>query len=233
MKRILIFDTASDNCLNIQSELEKKYSYSVKLITETAEMNHALGRFEPDLILCGNGFGPLSFDKLISQIKQVSSAPVLPLLSAKEALVNTQHIKALCTDFICTPVRIPELIARLELHSEDSSIIPSAVFTNGALLIDHENCKIYLDGNPVHLTMLEYKLICLLAKNCGSVVTYESITNELWQNCVGSEIRSLRVIVTTIRRKLKSPQIAQNIIQTHMGIGYCMPIYLPPSEKAE
>lgn len=220
LKRVLILDTPSENCINIQSGLEQ--SYSVKLITQVSEIPPSVGGFEPDIIICGSGFSGSDISDNINQIRQISGASIIALLSPDEAVALP--IKKLFTDFVCIPVRMPELIARIELHCRNNAVRPTSVFTNGELLVDHENCKVYMGGIPVRLTMLEYKFICLLAKNCGAVVTYDNIIKELWNNCVGGEIRSLRVIVAAIRDKLSLPSAKQTVIQTHMGIGYCMPV---------
>lgn len=222
MKRILIFNCQNINCLAIRSELEK--SYYVKLTKDFNEVPSTLCHFAPDIILCGNEFNGSPLSGLMSRIVQFTKAPVIAIL--QETDLETVPLTPPLSDFICSPVKMNELITRIELRTlkvRDSEAAP-AIFNNGELLIDLENCHVYIGEKPVHLTMLEYRLICLLAKNRGKVVPYVDILNELWHDCIGGEIRSLRVIVAAVRDKLTT-ETGYPYIQTHMGIGYCMPLY--------
>ena len=97
----------------------------------------------------------------------------------------------------------------------------SQIFTNGDLKIDYVAGCAYIGEEELHLTPLEYKLLCLLAKNVGKVLTHTFITNELWGCSWDNEVASLRVCMATLRKKIEVPGQAQ-YIQTHVGIGYRM-----------
>ena len=96
-----------------------------------------------------------------------------------------------------------------------------STFRNGSLLIDYGTGCAYLDGVPVKLTPTEYKLLCLLAKDVGKVLTHTYLTNKIWGSCWESDMASLRVHMATLRRKLEKDSSVQ-YIQTHIGIGYRM-----------
>lgn len=70
--------------------------------------------------------------------------------------------------------------------------------------------------------MIEYKILCLLAKNVGKVLTHTYITHEIWGSSYENEIGSLRVFMATLRKKLEGQSQKQQYIQTHIGIGYRM-----------
>ena len=95
------------------------------------------------------------------------------------------------------------------------------MFTNGELKIDYAAGCTYLAGQEVHLTPIEYKLLCLLAKNVGKVLTHTYITRKIWGNSMESDIASLRVFMATLRKKLEKGGGTQ-YIQTHIGVGYRM-----------
>lgn len=118
------------------------------------------------------------------------------------------------SDFITYPIREDELIFRIERLLFDDGL-----FENGALTIDTYRCIVTIDGMQVHLTMLEYKLLCLLAGSCGKTVDYQTIMRELWGSPIGSEIRSVRVFVNALRKKLGTAELIKNA----MGKGYVMP----------
>ena len=96
------------------------------------------------------------------------------------------------------------------------------IFTNGALKIDYAAGCAYLDGAELHLTPIEYKLLCLLSKNVGKVLTHTYITQQIWGSSWENDIASLRVFMATLRKKLENGKDGQQYIQTHIGIGYRM-----------
>ena len=77
----------------------------------------------------------------------------------------------------------------------------ASVFVNGGLRIDYAAGCVYLQGAELHLTPIEYKLLCLLAQNVGKVLTHTYITRKIWGNSMDSDIASLRVFMATLRKK--------------------------------
>ena len=86
--------------------------------------------------------------------------------------------------------------------------------------IDYASGCVYLDGEELHLTPIEYKLVCLLAKNVGKVLTHKYIIQSVWGTPADNSEASLRVFMATLRKKLSDS--SQALIQTHIGIGYRM-----------
>ncbi len=95
------------------------------------------------------------------------------------------------------------------------------VFINGNLKIDYAAGCTWLDGEEVHLTPIEYKLICLLSKNVGKVLTHNFILHEIWGSYT-NDIPALRVFMATLRKKVEKDPSQPKYIQTHIGIGYRM-----------
>ena len=113
----------------------------------------------------------------------------------------------------------------ISARTEDSDKIgvqDSPIFTNGALKIDYAAGCAYLDGTELHLTPIEYKLLCLLSKNVGKVLTHTYITQQIWGSSWENDIASLRVFMATLRKKLERGKDGQQYIQAHIGIGYRM-----------
>ena len=101
----------------------------------------------------------------------------------------------------------------------------SARYQNGGLVIDYAAGCAWRDGQELHLTPIEYKLLCLLAKNTGKVLTHNYIIGEIWgstSDSIAAELPSLRVFMATLRKKLETDQSHPQYIQTHIGIGYRM-----------
>ena len=80
----------------------------------------------------------------------------------------------------------------------------------------------FLDGKELHLTPSEYKLLCLLCRNVGKVLTHTFITPQIWGRSWENDIASLRVFMATLRKKLEQEPGSPQYIQTHIGVGYRM-----------
>ena len=98
----------------------------------------------------------------------------------------------------------------------------SPVFQNGKLKIDYAAGCAYLNGEELHLTPIEYKLLCLLSHNVGKVLTHTYITQQIWGSSWENDIASLRVFMATLRKKLEPKKDCPQYIQTHIGVGYRM-----------
>ena len=131
-------------------------------------------------------------------------------------------------DYLTKPFSVDELLARLRVAlrraRQDSGHAgaPEAVFTNGELKIDYAAGCTYLAGQEVHLTPIEYKLLCLLAKNVGKVLTHNFILKEVWGSALPGDTPSLRVFMATLRKKIEPVPAQPKYIQTHVGVGYRM-----------
>ena len=93
---------------------------------------------------------------------------------------------------------------------------------NGELKIDYTAGCVFLRGEELHLTPIEYKLLCLLSRNMGKVLTHTYITQQVWGRSSENDVASLRVFMATLRKKLEADKKEVQYIQTHIGIGYRM-----------
>ena len=131
-------------------------------------------------------------------------------------------------DYLTKPFSVDELLARLRVTQRRLALMKAdtaqetPIFTNGALKIDYAAGCAYIDGEELHLTPIEYKLLCLLSKNVGKVLTHTYITQQIWGSSWENDIASLRVFMATLRKKLENGKDGQQYIQTHIGIGYRM-----------
>lgn len=98
----------------------------------------------------------------------------------------------------------------------------AAVFTNGQLRVDYAAGCAYLNDEELHLTPIEYKLLCLLSKNVGKVLTHTFIMQNIWGNSWDNDIASLRIFMATLRKKIEKGPNSTQYIQTHIGVGYRM-----------
>ena len=124
------------------------------------------------------------------------------------------------------PFSIDELLARIrvafrKMNYDNSSAKEEPIFINGGLKIDYSANTVYVDEEEVHLTPMEYRLLCLLAKNVGKVLTHNYILDKIWVNVlVDRDTQSLRVFMATLRKKIEKDPSEPKYIQTHIGVGY-------------
>ena len=81
---------------------------------------------------------------------------------------------------------------------------------------------LFTNGEQMHLTPIEYKMLCLLARNIGKVLTHTYITQNIWGSSWDNDVASLRVFMATLRKKLEKDVNSSQYIQTHIGVGYRM-----------
>lgn len=105
---------------------------------------------------------------------------------------------------------------------QNEAAAEASVFTNGQLRIDYAAGCAYLDDDELHLTPIEYKLLCLLSRNIGKVLTHTFITQNIWGSSWDNDIASLRVFMATLRKKLEKEADSPQYIQTYIGVGYRM-----------
>ena len=154
--------------------------------------------------------------------------PIIVISARTEDSDKIVALDAGADDYLTKPFSVDELLARLRVTQRRLSLMKtdaaqeSSIFTNGALKIDYAAGCAYLGGAELHLTPIEYKLLCLLSKNVGKVLTHTYITQQIWGSSWENDIASLRVFMATLRKKLERGKDGQQYIQTHIGIGYRM-----------
>ena len=131
-------------------------------------------------------------------------------------------------DYLTKPLSVEELLARVRValrrvrYDNERTSEAASVYENGGLKIDYAAGCTYRDGVEIHLTPIEYKLLCLLAKHTGKVLTHNYILNEIWGSPTASDTPSLRVFMATLRKKVEADPRHPQYIQTHIGVGYRM-----------
>lgn len=162
------------------------------------------------------------------KVRENSSIPII-ILSAKSE--DTDKILGLnigADDYITKPFGTYELMARIRTairHSNkilDDHVNNNRPYSAGGLVVDFEKRRVTVNDKEVHLTRVEYKIVSLLAKNSGKVITYDTIINEVWGPYADDNNRILRVNMANIRRKIEETPGEPKYIFTELGVGYRM-----------
>ncbi len=180
----------------------------------------------PDLILMDLGLPDGDGIDLIRQIREWSRVPII-VISARGR--EDDKVKALdsgADDYLTKPFGVNELLARLRvaLRHAISGIgeQDSIVIEIGAVTIDQDRREVRVSGREVHLTPIEYRLLVLLARNAGKVLTHRAILKEVWGPSYVTETHYLRVFMTQLRGKIEIDPARPRLIVTEPGVGYRM-----------
>ena len=220
---LVVEDDATVRNLITTTLKANEYRYLTAADGESALLNATTQ--QPDIVLLDLGLPDIDGVEVIKRIRSWSQMPIIVISARSEDADKIAALDAGADDYLTKPFSVAELLARLRVTQRRLATLDSksgeAVFRNGSLTIDYGAGCAYLDGSPLKLTPTEYKLLCLLAKDVGKVLTHTYLTDKIWGSCWESDMASLRVHMATLRKKLERNSDTQ-YIQTHIGIGYRM-----------
>lgn len=183
----------------------------------------------PDLVLLDLGLPDLDGLELIRRVRSWSAMPIVVVSARSQEADKVAALDAGADDYIVKPFGAEELLARIRTalrHARSAGISGEIVRTGrlrvGGLEIDYDKRQVSVDGQPVHLTPNEYKILALLGKNTGRVLTYDAIIRELWGPGTQSDNQILRVNMANIRRKIEQNPAEPQYVFTEAGVGYRM-----------
>lgn len=182
---------------------------------------------KPDVMFLDLGLPDIDGIEVIQRIRSWSEMPIIVISARSEDTDKISALDAGADDYLTKPFSVEELLARLRvtqrrLAAQQGVAREDSCFQNGSLRIDYSAGCAYLQGEPLRLTPIEYKLLCLLARNMGKVLTHSYLTEKIWGTTWDSDFASLRVHMATLRKKLQPRPEDPQFIQTHIGIGYRM-----------
>lgn len=201
------------------------YRYLTAMNGETAILEAS--SHNPDIILLDLGLPDMDGIEVIKKIRTWSSVPIIIISARSEDIDKVDALDAGADDYLTKPFSVEELLARLRvterrLAAGQTEQVSFSVFVNGKLKVDFLAGCAYLEGEELHLTPIEYKLLCLLSKNVGKVLTHTYLTQNIWGHSWENDVASLRVFMATLRKKLEMNTDSVQYIQTHVGVGYRM-----------
>ena len=217
-------DTAVRNLITTTLKAND-YRYLTAVNGESAVLEAS--SHNPDVILLDLGLPDIDGVEVIRRVRSWSNLPIIVISARSEDTDKIDALDAGADDYLTKPFSVEELLARLRvtqrrLDAQSGVANADAVFTNGKLKVDYAAGCAFLDGKELHLTPSEYKLLCLLCRNVGKVLTHTFITQQIWGRSWENDIASLRVFMATLRKKLEQEPGSPQYIQTHIGVGYRM-----------
>ena len=202
------------------------YKYDLAANGKTALL--ALSTHHYDIVLLDLGLPDKDGIAIIKQLRTFSTTPIIVISARTNDEDKISALDAGADDYLTKPFSVEELLARVrstlrraQFLENQKSQREEITFENGDLKIDYPSRTVYFRGKELHLMPIEYNLLCLLAHNVGRVLTHQYILDKVWTNAMESDLSSLRVYMTTLRKKIEKNS-TQKYIQTHIGVGYKM-----------
>lgn len=180
-----------------------------------------------DIVFIDLGLPDIDGIEVIRKFREFSTTPIMVISARSNDEDKIEALDAGADDFLTKPFNVDELLARVRStirrinYTENNSVEDKVSFENGDIKIDYQSRSVSIKGEEIHLMPIEYSLLCLLAENVGKVLTHQYILKNIWVNYLESDLSSLRVYMTSLRKKIEK-LTDDKYIQTHVGVGYKM-----------
>lgn len=182
----------------------------------------------PDILVLDLGLPDMDGVDVIKKLREISQIPIIIVSARGHDREKIEALDAGADDYLTKPFSVPELLARIRVilrrqnlfQAADSRDREELLFQIGSLTVDEEKHRLWLDGEEIHLTPNEYKVLALLIKHQGKVLTHKFIIENVWGAALSDDTQSLRVCMGNLRRKLKEDPAQPRYIITEIGVGY-------------
>ena len=183
----------------------------------------------PDLVMLDLGLPDMDGQGIIENVRGWSNVPIIVVSARTRERDKVKALESGADDYITKPFGTSELLARIrtalrhvQLREGEQAQRQTGVFHTGDLEVDYDKRRVYVNGEDAHLTQNEYKIVALLSKYSGRVLTYDSIIKHIWGPNAKQGNQILRVNMANIRRKIEPSTAEPRYIMTEMGVGYRM-----------
>ena len=181
----------------------------------------------PDVVLLDLGLPDMDGMNLIRAAREWSQLPIVVVSARTQEQDKVAALDAGADDYLTKPFSTPELLARIRTairhaRAGGGSVSEGGTVQVGGLTIDYDKHRVFVDGEDARLTQNEYRLVALLGRYAGKVLTYDYLIRELWGPAAGADNQILRVNMANIRRKIEKNPATPEYIFTEVGVGYRM-----------
>ncbi len=203
--------------------------YDVIIARSGSEAFSMISSHCPDLVVLDLGLPDIDGMQIIETVRQWTQLPIIVVSARSYERDKVAALDKGADDYITKPFGAAELLARVRVairHTRsglvNETLASTGKFTAGELTIDYDKHQVLISGENVHLTQNEYKIVALLGKCAGKVLTYDFIMKELWGPQSKGSNQILRVNMANIRRKIEKNPAEPQYIFTEVGVGYRM-----------
>lgn len=226
--KILIIED-EQNISNFISTVLSSNHYDTLVASSGAEALSMISSHCPDLIILDLGLPDMDGLEVLRQVRSWSNLPIVVVSARTHENDKVTALDLGADDYLEKPFGTSELLARIRAairHTrttlQNDGIAQSGKFSVGELTIDYDKHHVLVEGNDVHLTLNEFKIVALLGKYAGKVLTYDYLIREIWGPKAKTDNQILRVNMANIRRKIEKNPANPKYIFTEIGVGYRM-----------
>lgn len=226
--KILIIEDEPTIANFMRAILEAR-DYEVMIVQSGAMASTLIASHCPDLIILDLGLPDMDGMEIIKAVRSWTSLPIIVVSARSYERDKVQALDMGADDYVTKPFSAAELLARVRVairHTRsglsNEALVNTGKFVAGDLTIDYDKHQVLIAGETCHLTQNEYRIVALLGKCAGKVLTYDFIMKELWGPQSKGSNQILRVNMANIRRKIEKNPAEPHYIFTEVGVGYRM-----------
>jgi len=178
----------------------------------------------PDVVLLDLGLPDLDGLEVTKRLREWTQTPIIVISAREQERDKVRELDAGADDYLTKPFNAAELLARIRVALRHTSRRDSGqqepIFVLQNLKVDLSQRQIFVDDKEVHLTPIEYKLLTVLIRHAGKVITHSQLLKEVWGPAHVNEIQYLRVYMTQLRHKLETDPARPRLLMNEPGVGY-------------
>ena len=227
MASVLVVDDEAD-IRSLVRELLERAGHDV---VEAGDGNEGLRAFflaRPDLVVLDVSMPGLDGWGTLERIRELSDVPVVMLTAQAQELAKVRGLRGGADDYITKPFGRQELLARVEanLRRPRSDTAAPATYSDGFVTVDFAQRTVEVEGRPLSLTPLEFRMLAAFVRNSNQVLSHEQLLELAWGETRNVERDQVKLYIGYLRRKLGVPSGEESPIETVRGFGYR---YRPPA----
>ena len=199
------------------------HEYQVSEADKVADALKLLTTHPPDLMLLDLGLPDGDGLDVIKELRGWNQLPVIVLSARGQEQDKVTALELGADDYLTKPFGAAELLARIGValrHARANSQPEQSIFESAGLKVDIANRLVMVDGQEIHLTPTEYKLLCTMVKYAGKVVTHGQLLRDVWGKHATEQGHYLRIYMQHLRQKLGDDALNPRFLITETGVGY-------------
>ena len=225
-EKILIVEDDQRIC-NFMTSILESHEYDAKVAHTATDAEAMILSHCPDLIVLDLGLPDKDGLEILKNLRTWSSLPVVVVSARSHEADKVTALDLGADDYLTKPFGTEEFLARIRTalrHTRtalgDNAVALKGQYVVGDLVIDYNKHHVYVNGEDAKLTHSEFRIMSLLGKYAGKVLTYDFIIKELWGPRAGDNNQILRVNMANIRRKIEETPAKPKYVFTEPGVGY-------------
>lgn len=220
MSCVLVVDDEPQIRRTLATNLRAR-SFEVILASSGEEALALAAARPPDVVILDLGLPGIDGIAVIERLREHSNVPIIVLSVRENEADKVRALDVGADDYLTKPFGMDELLARLRAALRRHTLEPdTAVIEAEQLRVDLRAKQVFIDGEPVHLTRIEWSLVEVLVRNAGRLVSSRELLQQVWGPQYGTETNYLRVYMTQLRRKLEANPARPRHFLTETGMGY-------------